>query len=433
MGTKTTWIVLAALLPAASFGQFDFGGGDSGKPWDSLKLDKKTRIKLEFRGSNIDSIIQLYQKISGVTIVKDPNLTGPFTITSAKAVPLADAFQILASTLTLKGFDVAREGKLLVIKKRAEAPAGGRGGFDPSALATMFSGANTAKSELKVYPIQYAAASQVARVLNDVFAQDQAGGGTGFPFAFGGGGGGGGRRFNFPGMGGGSGNKTTLKASSDDFSNSVIVNAPSEDQRQVQELITKLDKQTDQPQKSVVYKLVYAAAPDLLTTVQNVLTSNAPKGRGNSGQNQNGGGGGFFAQIFGGGQNRAAQSQASADSRSNSIIVTATDDVQGIVNRVLKELDTEVAVSSSTVVIPLQNAKADDVAGLLTKRLVSDRARAAMVVGQPGPEPVPTRIITTTGPTGRRTRDSEAKTWLRTATVRSRSTSRIRTPRAANC
>lgn len=160
-----------------------------------------------------------------------------------------------------------------------------------------------------------------------------------------------------------------MRASADDFSNSVIVNAPRDQQRDVADLIRQIDKETDAPQRPVVYKLTYAAATEVAPTIQNLLIANAPKGRGQTSQPAGGGGGGGFFGFIGGlqNQNRQTQAQVSADARTNSLVVTATEDTQKVVAEIIKSLDQEVPVQNSTLVVPLSNARADDVAGLLNQ------------------------------------------------------------------
>ncbi|CAN5579469.1 hypothetical protein BH11ARM2_BH11ARM2_24310 [soil metagenome] len=368
--TSLSILCLAALAPGfASAQQFDDGGGSSSKAWSDFKLNPKTRLKLGFRNAGIDSILQLYQKQSGVTIVKDPNLNDKFTLTSATPVSLNDAFQILATTLSLKGYSLLKEGKLLVIKKQDQNRGGNPfpGGFDPSSL---LKGQDT---ELKVYPIKFANASQLARVVNEVFQQN----GGGFPNF---GGGGGGNRFGGGGggqqrFGGGQGgfNPAALgrqqgpqvKASSDDFSNSLIINAPHDQQDEVARIIRELDKKTDEPIASKVYKLTYASASDLQPVVQSLLNGNAPKGRG--GANNQTSSNPFFQIRAAFGGSAAGSGQVTADDRSNTLVVTATDDNQAIVEKVIRELDTEVKLQSSTFVFQLSNARADDVATLLNQ------------------------------------------------------------------
>ncbi|MFZ4508333.1 MAG: secretin N-terminal domain-containing protein [Fimbriimonas sp.] len=387
------------LLPLAAFAQFDFGGGATApeKPaWEEFKLSPKTKIKLDFRNSNIDLVIGFFQRASKVTIVKDPSLTGPISVTSAGEVTLKEAFQILSTTLGLKNFEIKKEGPLMVIRvKQVRAPQAPS--FDPSQFATMF---QQNQSNLKVYPIQYANASQVARVVNEVFTATtdpfaglasmfsgggaqfggggatRFGGGAGGGNRFGGGGatqfGGGGNRFGGGGFGGGGfggrggGGTPTVRASSDDFSNSVIINAPDKEQAQVLALIKQIDKQTEEPQQARVFKLKYATASELAPVVQNVLVSNAPRGRGGIGT-QNVPIEQRFQQAVRFGGTQAAFGQVVAENRTNSIVVTATTENLKTIETVVKELDQAVEVQASTFVFPLANARADSVAGLLTQ------------------------------------------------------------------
>lgn len=382
----------AAALVAGSTGQFI--GLENKTPWKQFKLNAKTRLKLDYRNANVDAIIAMYQRASGVTIVKDPSLTGGLSISSAKAVPLDDAFQILATTLSLKGYDMSKDGNLLVIKKRDAnrgwTGAGGPGGTSTIPFPTPEPDGDTS---LRVYPIQYANASQIAKIINDVFADSGNQGFGGFRFGdngappmannqgngnvqveagvqFGrGGGGGGGQR---PGGGGGfqfpnrfnfgRQNTTLVKASSDDYSNQVIVSAPERFQSQVSQIIKQLDKLTDTPVISKVYKLQYAAATDAQSVVQNVLNANVPRGRGGATTSQNQGPGAFFNALRG---QQTGSGTAVADTRTNSLVVTATPENLKTIDSVVAEIDRDVPVESTTFVFQLENAKAEDVANLL--------------------------------------------------------------------
>jgi general secretion pathway protein D len=366
-------LVVPAQSPFVTGAQPGGGGGRNSRPaWEEFKLSPTKKIQLSFRNASADAIIDLLSKQSGITIIKDPALNTPMTVTTPKAVPLKDAFAVFNSALGLRGFEMTKEGSILVIKRREQGRGGGMGGFDPSMLANMF---QAPQNELKVYRIKFAASSEVARVVNEVFVQQQqmSLGGLGAMmggFAMGGGGnqggrfgrqgGGGGGGFNFGGLGGGQ--QATVRASSDDFSNSVIVNAPKDKQFEVESLIEEIDKQTDQPQTTKLYKVEFAVATDLQSVIQGVLQSNAPRGRGGpTAQRQ--GGGGFFGALFGG--NNQTQGSVTADDRSNTLVVTTTADNQKIVEGVLKELDQEVEIANTTFVFPLQNARADSVATIL--------------------------------------------------------------------
>lgn len=370
---KKSLIALSmALATSLAMAQFDFGGGGgSSKPaWESFKLPNKT-MKLDLRNSSVDMVLTLFTKTSGITIIKDPSLTQPITLTSAKAVPLNEAFEILNAALGVRNFELKKDGNLLVIRPKARQGGGSPGGMSSQQISDMMSRmGGGASTELKVYRIEFAAASQVARVVNDVFAQQQA---SQNPFAalFGGGAQGGrGGRGGGRGGGGFSGfgsTAPTVQASSDDYSNTVIVNAPSKQQKQVEDLIKEIDKRTEDPLKPTVYKLNFAAASDLQPVIQNLLTANAPKGRGAGSSSQpidRQFSFGRFGGFGGGGQNSQSASVV-AESRTNSIVVTTTEQNQALVADVIKELDKEVELTSTTFVFPLDNARADQVANLL--------------------------------------------------------------------
>ncbi|MBX7134923.1 MAG: hypothetical protein K1X67_19830 [Fimbriimonadaceae bacterium] len=392
MKTKFILLALATLIPLSVCAQFDFGSGGGGRstsqassaPWKSFKMPNKT-LKLDFRNANLDLVLALFTKTSGITIVKDPNLTQPITLTTAKAVPLNEAFEVLNAALSLRNAEMRKEGNILVIRARQQR-GGGSGGsgmsFDPS----MFQGMTSGNIDLAVYQIKFANASQVARVINDVFAQ------ANNPFAglMGGGnfqiGGRGGNNQRGGGRFGGMASGQTVRASSDDYSNTVIVNAPRNLQGQIEDLIGEIDKQTEDPLKSKVYKLEFADADDLQPVIQNVLQTNAPRGRGGASTNQPIDRQFSFFPFGGGGQNRNQQGQGSAvaENRTNSLIVTTTEQNQGLVEQVIKELDTEVKVESTTFVFPLANARADNVSTLLRQAFGTRQGTGSGLGGNAG-------------------------------------------------
>ena len=120
MKTKLFMICLVALIVPFAGAQFDFGGGQSGPstPWTEFNLNPTTKVKLDFRNANTDMVLAFFQKTTGITIVKDPGFSGPITVTSASAVSLNEAFQILNTGMTLKNFELKKEGNLLVMRAK---------------------------------------------------------------------------------------------------------------------------------------------------------------------------------------------------------------------------------------------------------------------------------------------------------------------------
>ncbi len=393
-GSKTLRAVaLAVAVSVSPLAAPQFIGSEVSKPWTAspFKLNPKTRVKLDLRSASIDGVIAWFQNTTGITIVKDPSLVGPFPLTSAKAVPLTDAFQIFSTALGLKGYDLRKQENLLVIRKKDQGGGGGGG-------AIGFPGGNNGNNNdfgadnqtvLQVYPVTYANASQVARIVNSVFANSGSQNFGGFRFGsnqagavdveaalqgrggFGGGQqrggfgqqGGNQQRGGFPGGFNRGGQQASLvQADYDDYSNQVIVNAPQRFQSQVRDLIKQLDKLTDDPTTTKIYHLQYANATEAVTTIQQVLSANVPRGKGGATTAQTSGPGGFLSALRG---QTAGSGTATADIRSNNVVVTATPENIKIVDKIVQELDQNIPVESTTFVFPLNNAKADEVATLL--------------------------------------------------------------------
>lgn len=359
MKTKAAALALSFALACPALAQFDVGSGMQSKPaWEQFKLPNR-KVKLDFRNANADLVLALLSRTSGITIVKDPALKEPMTVSTPTQVSLKEAFAVVNAALGLRNFEMRKEGNLIVVK--AKPQEGGRP--DPAMMMAMAGGGET-RNELRVYPIKHANASQVARVINEVFSQSQQ---SNNPMAMFGGGmvqfGGGGRRFGGGGAQGGR-NGQTVRASSDDYSNTVIVNAPSRDHGQVADLIEQIDKPTEETNVSRVFKLQYALATEIAPVVQNVLTANAPKGRGGMG-NQNIPIEQRFQQAFRFGSSQAAFGTVASDARTNSLVVSGTAENLALVEKVIQELDTEIKLETTTFVFPLDNARATDMAGLL--------------------------------------------------------------------
>ncbi|HWA82890.1 MAG TPA: secretin N-terminal domain-containing protein [Fimbriimonadaceae bacterium] len=378
MRFRPLWIVAALALVGVASPQGDDGQADA-KPWMLVKANLKKRVKLNFSGSGVDAVVHFFSIASGVAIVKDPGLTGSLSLSTPAAIPLSDAFGIFAASLDLKGFQLQKQDTFLVIKAKAKPATTGRGpmGTSPFSMGAggPMQGGGRQTTELRTYSLKYASASSVAKTINDAFSQSNSstfgGFAGGFPTGGPGGGGGpggqGGPGGDF-GPGGfqrqastGSNSQGTVKASSDEYSNTVIVNAPASLQLQVSDLIRRIDVEVKQPLVTKMYPLKYASAADLTTPIQNVLTANSPKGRGATTQTTT-----PFPFGFGS-QSNSNQGAVTYDTRSNALIVMTTDQNQAIVADLLTGLDKEIVSADASAVIALSNARATDMATLLNQ------------------------------------------------------------------
>src|SRR5437764_13057577 len=115
-------LCLAALasVPSAALAQFSTGEDIVVKPpWQQFKLPKKT-VSLDFRNASPDMVLSFFSKASGIAIVKDPTLTKGLTIQSPKPITLNEAFSLLNAVLDLSGFEMRKQGNIIVVAQKSQ-------------------------------------------------------------------------------------------------------------------------------------------------------------------------------------------------------------------------------------------------------------------------------------------------------------------------
>lgn len=330
------------------------------KPWQEFKLPNK-KLSLDFTDANVDKVLSIYMKASGITILKDPSFKSPLTLESAKAVSLDEAFNILNTALTLYGFEIQKRDTMLVVSKPAPPQP------PPQPMVAAAPPPQNDKPVLKTYKLKNANAKEVARIVNEVFTpqslQDimqqlqQAGGNPQQMMMM---------RMQQGGQQQQQPQKI-LRATYDDYTNAVVVTAPPKDQEDVAALIKDLDTVADTALTTKMFHIHSVQASEVVDALNEVLNANAPTGRGGSkgSQDQNEGYPFFF---YGGGNNQKTKLNGQTVTEikgTNTVIVTTTEDNMKLVQQVIDELDRPAKYVDTTFFLHLKNAKATDVATLL--------------------------------------------------------------------
>ncbi len=424
-------------------------------------------ITMEFRGTEIGNILKFFAMATNWQIVPDPGLTGPVTIISPKQLTIDQAFQVLQSTLEVRGFvgQLEKRGETTILKivplnvavqttvQLKRPPTIGPDGkpipgqpamtsddyknqvitqvipienVDAGALskdlATLINkgasivgsaGSNAliitdtahnvqrvsdlvelldkaaGSNETRRFPLKNADATEVTAMINNLFKQTLSRG-----------------RPSPAGQGGQPGQpqpqmgrdgqpipqaqeRAAVVAVADTRSNSIYVVASVDNMRRVEQMISELDAPNTNATETVHIKVNFGDAIEIADTINTVLSSATPgssAGGGASFQQRvfgGGGGGGFggggfggggFGGFGGGGQQQQRQqtvqstnpfAKVVANPRTNSLIVTATEVWMEKIEELLKELDVDVKTESTTFVVPLKNAQAQDVAYIL--------------------------------------------------------------------
>lgn len=231
-------------------------------------------------------------------------------------------------------------------------------------------------SELKVYPLRRAEATAIADIINNLYKQistrgrGPAGGQPqpGMPPQM------------QPGQPGAqAAGRPAVVAVADARTNSVLVVASPDNQEQIaRNIINRLDGDDTNTIDTKVRKIKFGNAVEIANLVNTAL-SNMRAGAGVSGSANPS----FQSRIFGGfdfgggGGGGSQQSVSSsdpfgkvaADPRTNTVLISATPEKMRTIEDLIDQLDVDVPVETTTFVIPLKNAQAQDVAAALAQAL----------------------------------------------------------------
>ena len=427
----------------------------------SLAQSNDAEIKFNFRGAEIETVLNYLSEAAGFIIVLETDVQGEINAWSNNPITTDEAVDLLDTLLADKGYAVVRNNRILKIVDQEDAKKYNlpvKKGADPkqiptndsmvtqiipvryadatqliqdlepllpsdatltanqssnalvltdrqasihrmaeiiTALDTSISGIST----IKVFPLQYADAKELAEIIDDIFEQPEdnssrgRGGRGGFsPF--------GGRGGSSRGRDGGDDSGGTSEARqaashviavADERTNSLVVSAPDQYIPTIEEVVRQVDRVVNDITEIAVFHLDHADAQE---TAQ-ILTDLFDDQEEDAGSNVRFGGRGslFGRGGFGGGGGRGGgrggnddsqsdrlQQQQSvvavADPRTNSIIVSASAGLMEQIGQMVEQLDADTSRKQKVYVYSLEHADADNVAEIL-RGMFEDRLNGA--------------------------------------------------------
>jgi general secretion pathway protein D len=434
-------------------------------------------LRLNFRNAPLSLVLDYLSEAAGFTISANSkvDLRGSVTVWSNQPVDRNEAIQILSTALTGSGYAADVEGTLLHIYVVdasnspiiAGVPGNEYTNVPPtkelvtqvvyiknveaqqliSALQPLmptgtslssFQGANAlvltdtksnirrmlqlvkafdtptvSASMVRVFPLQYADATQLAQVVQQLFNPDatanngQQGGGRRFGGFFGGGGpfGGGGNAGGNTGSTPPTGRVAAPKvtAVADDRSNSLVVSAAEDQMQLIANVVDQMDVSVNDVTEVRVFRLRHADPQETADQLANLFpdSSNAQNNRGQQFQ---------FGPFRGFGGNQASagsanQSQrrlnqtrvtAVADPRTSSVLVSAGRDLMQQIAGIIEDLDSDPAKKKKVYVIKVENRDPQQVVQDLQSVIASDNT-ANLSASQSGSGRQPGSQLTTRG------------------------------------
>jgi general secretion pathway protein D len=309
--------------------------------------DGEKGLRMNFRGVPLEMVLDYLSDAAGFIIVLETEVKGKVDAWSNAPLGKQDAVDLLNTVLAKNGYAAIRNGRTLRIISREDARTKDlpvQSGNNPDEIA---------KSEemvTQVIPVRYANATQLLQNLQPLlpsYARDS--------------------------------------FSANESGNSLVLTATKTDVRRMVEIVKALDDSISATSGLKVFPLKYADAKALATAIKELFTPQS---------NQQGGGRGGFNQIFGGGgpggfgggqgglggfgggggrgnRNTAASANikvnAVADEESNSVIVSAPEDVMPSIEKLVQELDVASTDVTELRVFRLHNADPLEMADLFAE------------------------------------------------------------------
>ncbi|HSU67662.1 MAG TPA: type II secretion system secretin GspD, partial [Tepidisphaeraceae bacterium] len=302
-----------------------------------------TQISFQFKDASIDAILDYLSQTAGFIVIKDAPVSGRVTVIAKQPVTPDEAVTLLQSVLRTTGFTIIQMDRVLKVTtidnaRKQNIPV--KFGTNPLDVA------DTDELITQVMPLKSVDAVKLKQDLQPLIAP-------------------------------------TTDLTSNASSNSLIMTDTSANVKRIVKIVSNLDQRESIENDILVKQLKYAdaqAAAKLITDLfkppeQNQNQNNAVNPfsffRGSSGGGSRRGGGGFPGAPGGGGAageesgKTSGRVLASADQRTNTVVVTGPVDTLKIIEGVLKQIDANPAAEQTFFIYPLKNGQALDIANTL--------------------------------------------------------------------
>ena len=352
VATPAATALTADLVTNAVSGPNAVTGTNSAAP--TVVVENGTNgLRLNFRGAPLGLVLDYLSDAAGFIINKEVDVRGTVEVWSKEPLTKDEAVEVLNAVLKKNGCAVIRNGRILTIV----AQDGVNHKDTP-----IISGNNPDEVErgdevvTQIIPVKYASVSQLVPNLELLLP-------------------------------------TTATLTPNESANSLILVATKTDIKRMLKIITALDTSIASVSSIRVIPLKYADAKDTATLISSLFTS---QGSGQGGGNAAGGRGNIFSMIAGGGGPfggfgggnaggrgggnaggrgggsggggaAAAKVVAVGDDRSNSLVISAPEDLLVTIESMVKEIDQEVSDVTELRVFRLVNADPSETADQLAQ------------------------------------------------------------------
>jgi len=305
----------------------------------------KGGIMLNFQGASLNDVLNYLSEAAGFVVVQEVQVAGTVNVVSRQPISAEEAVDLVNAVLIEKGYIAIRNGRILKIVSRKDAQKRDlpvQTGSDPERIPR--------KDEMvtQILPLRFGEAAKLVENLRPLLADN-----------------------------------ATISAN--DSSNSILLTDTQTNIRRIAEIIRAIDTSVASISTIHVYQLQYANAKELAAVITQLFATNSTAGNNQNQRRRGGGGGGGGFGGFGGpgggpgGGGAAADPSATsearqansrviavADDQSNSLIVSAPEDLIPNITEVVNKIDTSVTDVTSTRIFKLIHADAVETADIIT-------------------------------------------------------------------
>jgi type II secretory pathway component GspD/PulD (secretin) len=355
----------ARSIPGVGSGGMAPGAGVTPRAGDVLPVapvgDGNGGIRMNFQGASLVDVLNYLSEAAGFVIVQEAEVSGTVNIISHRAVSEEEAVELLNAVLIDRGYTALRTGRILRIVGRDEAirrdlPV--RSGADPALIPR--------RDEMvtQIIPVRYADASRLIENIRPLLDE-----------------------------------KAALTAN--ESSNAIVITDTQTNIRRMAEIIRALDTSIASISVIRVFPLDYADATKVAEVIREVFspTQSAQRGAGAAQAMRNvmeerfrmaAGGAAGRTGTTGTGTSEARQAAsrvvAVADEFTNSLVVSAPDELMATIEQIVEQLDTNIAELTEVRVFRLEHADATELAALVNELYV-DTATTGQTGRQTGGGP----------------------------------------------
>ena len=294
------------------------------------------RILLNFKDASVQAVLAYLSEVAGLVILEGGRVDGRVTVMSRQPINTDEAVALLDTVLKEKGYAAIRTGRTLKIVPVAQAVRENLpvyAGNDPSKVP------EADRLVTQVIPIRYADSTRLRADLAPLV-----------------------------------GSGATLTANQ--ASNSLILIDTQTNIRRIMQIIRALDEHMASVAEVKIYRLTYADAATtsrLITELfrqeqdqreaQRIVTPFGRFGRGGEGD-RGGSREGAQGELAGGRQQRVI---ATADDRTNTLVVSAPSDLLKVIDGIVQGLDSDPTEEQSVFIYPLKNSQAKNLETVLNQ------------------------------------------------------------------